>query len=204
MRGASGEMRESRAKALRRKEGESSRYHPWQFAEEHKKTRCDARRTSTPGSCPSLCALAPWRLGALARDQFFLLCGSAGAYSFLCVRAKKSPRKGGVPGGQRTPTFSGSDWTPQSRCRALREADARVHSSLRPSLRRSNTASGIPLEQCRAAPPALIHWAAKRTVSILAFGWRLVRPDPAVPAGRAGRHRVYVDQPAFLLEPAWR
>ena len=61
MRGASGEMRESRAKALRRKEGESSRYHPWPFAEEHKKTRCDARRTSTPGSCPSLCALAPWR-----------------------------------------------------------------------------------------------------------------------------------------------
>ena len=187
MRGASGEMRESRAKALRRKEGESSRYHPWQFAEEHKKTRCDARRTSTPGSCPSLCALAPWRLGALARDQFFLLCGSAGAYSFLCVRAKKSPRKGGVPGGQRTPTFSGSDWTPQSRCRALREADARVHSSLRPSVaplehRQRYPARAMP---CRATGANSLGCEANRQHPCLRLAPRAARPCRPCWSGRS-------------------
>ena len=199
MRGASGEMRESRAKALRRKEGESSRYHPWPFAEEHKKTRCDARRTSTPGSCPSLCALAPWR-------EISSSCSAAPREpiaSSACAQ-KRAPGKVESQGGKGHQPFPGAigrRYLVVAHFKGTMLASTRAFD---PALRRSNTASGIPLEQCRAAPPALIHWAAKRTVSILAFGWRLVRPDPAVPAGRAGRHRVYVDQPAFLLEPAWR
>ena len=179
MRGASGEMRESRAKAQRRRKQSVS------SVAVRRRTQKNTLRRATyehAGLLP-----ISLRLGALARDQFFLLCGSAGAYSFLCVRAKKSPRKGGVPGGQRTPTFSGSDWTPQSRCRALREADARVHSSLRPSVaplehRQRYPARAMP---CRATGANSLGCEANRQHPCLRLAPRAARPCRPCWSGRS-------------------
>ena len=199
MRGASGEMRESRAKAQRRRKQSVSSVAVRRRTQKNTLRRATYEHAGLLPISLRLGALAPWR-------EISSSCSAAPREpiaSSACAQ-KRAPGKVESQGGKGHQPFPGAIGRRNLVVAPFERPMLASTRAFDPALRRSNTASGIPLEQCRAAPPALIHWAAKRTVSILAFGWRLVRPDPAVPAGRAGRHRVYVDQPAFLLEPAWR